>query len=125
VRPLVSPILRPGPVDGVSPSDAGVRRDWVAALGSPAVADLLRLMAAAHRGVAVKKPESLHVLTRENLVWWEGMRLAVPDRLPPLPDHTFRSLPLRVRRTLRPEPIDDPTARVEKRSRDELVHRIP
>ena len=80
----------PGPADGVDPSDAYVRRFWVAALGPAAVTDLLRLSAAARRDLAIPLPLSLPVLLSEGLVAWLDGQLAVPHPLPRVPNARLR-----------------------------------
>lgn len=77
-----------------------VRRYWVAAIGPGAVADLLRLAAAAHSGRSLPRPERLTSLLRNGLVVRDGDEIAVPDRVPPLPARLVRRLPTNLRREL-------------------------
>jgi hypothetical protein len=92
VRPSISPRLVDGPEGGVAPDDPYVRRVWVAALGAGAVADLLRLVAGARVGRALKRPLYLHVLVAERLVWWEDGTLCVPATIPRLGHDATRRL---------------------------------
>ncbi len=70
-----------------------VRRYWTAAIGPGAVADLLRLSAAASRGRPLRRPLHLSVLISENLVRAEDGRLLVRSTVPPLPSRHARRLP--------------------------------
>lgn len=99
-RPLVRSIgLRPtGP--SVPTEHPYVRRYWAAILGTAALEDLLRLAAAAHKQVRVRRPTHLHVLIAEGLV-----RPVAPDtveapvRMPILRPDQVRRLPLPLRAT--------------------------
>jgi hypothetical protein len=71
--------------DGFEPSDPYVRRFWVAAIGSSAVAELLRLVRAAEKGEGVRLPRALPALLRVGLVKAESSGLVVFDRIPPVP----------------------------------------
>jgi hypothetical protein len=62
-----------------------VRRFWVAAIGSTAVAELLRLVRAAEKGEGVRLPRYLPTLMRAGLVRAEGGWLVVVDRVPEVP----------------------------------------
>ena len=73
---------RPG---GFEPSDPYVRRFWVAAIGSSAVAELLRLVRAAEKGEGVRLPRTLPSLLRVGLVKAEASGLVVFDRVPAVP----------------------------------------
>jgi len=57
----------------------------VAAIGSSAVAELLRLVRAAEKGEGVRLPRSLPALLRVGLVEAETSGLVVFDRIPPVP----------------------------------------
>jgi hypothetical protein len=70
---------------GFEPSDPYVRRFWVAAIGSSAVAELLRLVRAAEKGEGVRLPRTLPALLRVGLVKAEPSGLVVFDRLPAVP----------------------------------------
>lgn len=62
-----------------------VRRFWVAALGSGAVAELLRLVRAAEKGEEVRLPRHLPQLLRADLVSVTASGLRVGNRVPPVP----------------------------------------
>ncbi len=68
-----------------APTDPYVRRFWVAAIGSAAVAELLRLVRAAEKGEGVRLPRYLPTLIRTGLVKAESGGLVVVDRIPPVP----------------------------------------
>jgi hypothetical protein len=84
VRPTVPVKLIPCE-HGIKPSDAYVRRFWVAALGPGAVAELLRLVSAAGKGEEVRLPRHLPQLLRAGLVSVVDGNLAVVGRLPEVP----------------------------------------
>jgi len=67
-RPWITAALRPGPAVGHHPAEAAVRRFWTALIGPGAVADLLRLVAAAGTGRRLREPIHLAVLAAEGLV---------------------------------------------------------
>ncbi len=71
--------------DTFRPTDAYVRRFWVAAIGSAAVAELLRLVRAAEKGEGVRLPRYLPTLMRADLVRVEDGWLIVVDRVPEVP----------------------------------------
>jgi hypothetical protein len=62
-----------------------VRRFWVAAIGSSAVAELLRLVRAAEKGEGVRLPRALPSLLRVGLVKADSAGLVVFDRIPAVP----------------------------------------
>ena len=66
-RPWVRVLLQPGPVTGHHPTDAAVRRYWTALIGPGAVADLLRLIAAAGTRRKLREPLHLGILAEEGL----------------------------------------------------------
>jgi len=70
-----------------------VRRYWVAVLGPGAVADLLRLMAAAAHHRALPYPEYLPVLMSAGLVCVAGGTLQVRPLVPPLGEAHVRRMP--------------------------------
>ncbi len=76
--------LEPRPGD-FAPSDPYVRRFWVAAIGSSAVAELLRLVRAAEKGEGVRLPRTLPTLLRAGLVKAETAGLVVFDHVPMVP----------------------------------------
>jgi hypothetical protein len=84
IRPVVPVRIESRP-DGFEPSDPYVRRFWVAAIGSSAVAELLRLVRAAEKGEGVRLPRSLPLLLRVGLVRAETAGLIVFDRVPAVP----------------------------------------
>jgi hypothetical protein len=74
------------PADGGIPvSDPYVRRFWVAAIGSGAVAELLRMVRAAERGEGVRLPRHLPTLLRTRLVRATTGSLIVSNRVPEVP----------------------------------------
>lgn len=66
-RPWVTPFLVDDGSPGHPPDDPAVRRFWTAVVGPGAVADLLRLTAAAVTGRRIREPTHLTVLAREGL----------------------------------------------------------
>jgi hypothetical protein len=68
-----------------SPTDPYVRRFWVAAIGSAAVAELLRLVRAAEKGEGVRLPRYLPSLIRSGLVKADSGGLVVLDHIPQVP----------------------------------------
>ncbi|MFV2001076.1 MAG: hypothetical protein ACC654_12000 [Acidimicrobiia bacterium] len=97
-RTRLTPVLRASDEPGYSPTHQYVRRFWIAVLGPGAVADLLRLTAAAHSGRSLKEPIHLSALVRLGLVRWENGSIAVTDRVPPVPDDLVRRFPPALRR---------------------------
>ena len=96
-RPQVVPrLLNDGPV-GFPASHRYVRRFWTAALGPGAVADLLRLIAAAADQRPLPRPEYLHLLTTAGLVLGAGETVWVGLLVPPLGETQLRRLPPAVR----------------------------
>ncbi|MBP1633345.1 MAG: hypothetical protein H6Q11_1633, partial [Acidobacteria bacterium] len=92
-RPYIRPRLAPGDGGlGHAPDDPVVRRYWSALVGPGAVADLLRLTAAARRGRRVRRPLHLSSLLREGLVHRDGEAILVPERVPRLDDGQQRRL---------------------------------
>lgn len=70
---------------GYRASDRYIRRFWVAAIGSGAVAELLRLVRAAEKGESVRLPRYLPVLLTAGLVEATSGSLRVPSLLPVVP----------------------------------------
>ncbi len=99
-RVVITPQTSSGEVDGFLTTDPYVRRFWVAAIGPGAVADLLRLAAAAQRGRSLPMPVHLPVLLHERLVSWDAGVVLIPDRVPPLPRSHVDRLTPRLRRQL-------------------------
>ena len=92
-RPYIRPRLTPANGHpGHAPDDPMVRRYWSALLGPGAVADLLRLTAAAHRGRRLRRPLHLSSLLREGLIHRDGEAILVPERVPLLDDGQQRRL---------------------------------
>ncbi len=69
---------------GFEPSDPYVRTYWTAAIGPGAVAELLRVIAAAHRQWSIPHPLFLPVLCREGLVHYASGTVWVRNLVPPL-----------------------------------------
>lgn len=84
VRPLV-PVRLEVSSAKFRPTDPYVRRFWVAAIGSAAVAELLRLVRAAEKGEGVRLPRYLPTLIRTGLVKADTGGLVVLDHVPPVP----------------------------------------
>jgi hypothetical protein len=82
-RPWIRPRLLPAG-GGHAPDDPAVRRFWTALVGPGAVADLLRLTAAARSGRRIRRPIHLPVLLREGLVERHGGTILVYPRIPTL-----------------------------------------
>ncbi|MCZ7532510.1 MAG: hypothetical protein M5U23_03725 [Acidimicrobiia bacterium] len=89
-------------------TDPYIRRFWIAAIGPGAVADLLRLAAAAQSGRSLPIPVHFSTLLRERLVRFDSGVLLVPDRVPPLPRSLVDRLPPPVRRQF----VSDRTGRL-------------
>ncbi|MGH8873064.1 MAG: hypothetical protein ACRDWS_13960 [Acidimicrobiia bacterium] len=84
VRPVI-PVRLESRRGGFEPSHPYVRRFWVAAIGSSAVAELLRLVRAAEKGEGVRLPRTLPALLRVGLVRAETAGLVVFTRIPAVP----------------------------------------
>lgn len=100
LRPDIVPLLWDDPVAilGYAPQDPYVRRYWTAVLGPGAVADLLRLIAAACRDRSLARPLHLAALAREDLVRLAHGRVLVRATVPPLGPRQVRRLPPPLRR---------------------------
>lgn len=86
IRPLVRPVLHPPPTRAENwwpVTDRRVRYFWTAVLGPAAVADLLRLVAAARSEAAIRRPHRLSALIEHRLVEWRSGTLYVSDVVPP------------------------------------------
>ena len=100
-RPTVwrRPLVAPEPwedalnVIGYPVQHPYVRRFWTAAIGPGAVADLLRMAAAARSGTRLRRPVHLPALLSEGLVRARGNRLLVRPTIPPLPARHAQRLP--------------------------------
>ena len=86
-----------------------VRKFWTAAIGSGAVADLMRLAVAAQRGRPLLLPTSTALLTQEGLVSWSRGRLLARVSVPLVPDRHLRRMPPSLRREHRRIVADLPT----------------
>ena len=92
-RPYVHPRLAPvNGHPGHAPDDPIVRRYWSALVGPGAVADLLRLTAAARQGRRLRRPLHLSSLLREGLVHRDGQGIVVPQHVPRLDEGQQRRL---------------------------------
>ncbi len=93
-RPWIRPRLAATGTPGHAPDDPAVRRFWTAVVGPGAVADLLRLTAAARTGRRIRRPVHLPVLLREGLAHRDGGEIVVFADIPPLaPTHRTRLRP--------------------------------
>ncbi len=97
-RNELAPTLTPTNRAGYAPTHDYVRRFWIAVLGPGAVADLLRITAAAHSGRSLKEPVHLSTLLAAGLVLWHNETLTVPDTVPPVPQHIVARFPPALRR---------------------------
>jgi len=91
-RPWVSPLLFDRTATGHRPDDPAVRRFWTAAIGPSAVADLLRLTAAARCGRRIREPIRLGVLASEGLIERNGDLVLVRPLIPHLGKRQLRRL---------------------------------
>ncbi|MEN8238807.1 MAG: hypothetical protein ABFR53_06345 [Actinomycetota bacterium] len=98
MRPIVEPVLATTPTSGYSPSHEYVRRFWIAVLGPGAVADLLRLTAAAQSGRSLKEPVHLPALLAAGLAIRLHGSVIVNPTVPPVPAHLVRRMPPALRR---------------------------
>ncbi len=97
-RPLVQPRLWRGH-PGFELDSLYVRRFWTAAIGPTAVCDLLRLARAGAARKRIPLPHRTAVLLSLGLAHRDGDgRIAVADRLPPVPLHFLRRQPLALQR---------------------------
>lgn len=108
-RPWISPRLVPG--EGFAPDHPSVRRFWIALAGPAAIADLLRLIAAARTGRCIRRPIGLPLLLRERLVRRDGDQILVPDHIPLLSPDNQRRLHPSLRAEYRRIATPPPTAR--------------
>lgn len=98
-RPIVRAELIAQRIDGYAPTDEYVRTFWISVVGPGAVADLLRLAAAAHSGRPLKLPSNLAALIREGLAQpCPGGTIKVHQRVPPLSAKQVRRLTPELRR---------------------------
>ncbi len=92
-RGYLRPVPNPMDTAGYAMTHAYVRRYWVAALGPGAVADLLRLAAAAQSGRSLRRPVHLSSLLAEGLISHADGTVFVPQTVPPVPHHLLMNLP--------------------------------
>ena len=81
-RPWVAPVLFDRDARGHAPDDPAVRRFWTAIVGPSAVADLLRLTAAAVAGRPIREPLRLASLAAEGLIHRAGSIVLVRPTIP-------------------------------------------
>lgn len=99
-RPWITPRPTTSTDPGFPPDSPYVRRFWTAVIGPTAVADLLRLIAAASSSTPLPLPRRTHLLLAAGLVTrGPDGAICVPDRVPVLPDRLIGRLPARLKRT--------------------------
>ncbi len=98
-RRTISPLIESGTAVGLDATHAYVRRYWIPIIGPGAVADLLRLTAAALSGRSLPEPIHLSTLLAEGLIRREDDMVFVPDNVRPLDQHLVRRLPPPLRRS--------------------------
>lgn len=91
-RPWIEPLLGIDPGDGHDPADPAVRRFWTAIIGPGAVADLLRLIAAARLGKLIRQPTRLGTLAAEGLIERRASTVVAPPKVPHLSEAQQRRL---------------------------------
>jgi hypothetical protein len=91
-RRWIEPLLGVDAGIGHDPADPAVRRFWTAIVGPGAVADLLRLVAAARLGRLIRQPTHLGVLAAEGLVERRAGTVVAPPRIPHLTEAHIRRL---------------------------------
>lgn len=91
-RPWVAPVLHEEDAPGHHPQDPAIRRYWTAVVGPGAVADLLRLTAAAQANRTIRQPLHLGSLAAEGLVHRSGRVVLVRPLIPYLADRHLRLL---------------------------------
>lgn len=98
-RRSITPRIETGTSDGVVATHDYVRRYWIPVIGPGAVADLLRLTAAAQSGRSLPEPVHLASLLRLGLARRSQDTVFVPATVRTL-DHTLvRGLPPSLRRS--------------------------
>lgn len=98
-RRSINPRIESGESEGVAATHAYVRRYWIPIIGPGAVADLLRLTAAAQSGRSLPEPVHLASLLRLGLARRSQDTVFVPSTVRTL-DHTLvRRLPPSLRRS--------------------------
>ncbi len=96
-RRTVRAVVWDDPTPGFPAHDDYVRRFWTAVIGPGAVADLLRLMAAAGTDRELKRPVSLPELARAGLARGSGDTISVRAVVPLVPPDRVRQFPTSVR----------------------------
>jgi hypothetical protein len=92
-RPTIVPRLIEGTSVGYAPTDPYVRRFWIPIVGPGAVADVLRLTAAARGGRPLRLPIHVAVLAAEGLITFtQDGTIAVPPTIPGLRSHQVARL---------------------------------
>ncbi|MEE8485421.1 MAG: hypothetical protein V3S38_02550 [Acidimicrobiia bacterium] len=98
-RRSINPRIESGESEGVAATHAYVRRYWIPIIGPGAVADLLRLTAAAQSGRSLPEPIHLPSLLRAGLARRESDTVIVPTTVRPLDSALIRRLPPSLRRS--------------------------
>ncbi|MDK1019034.1 MAG: hypothetical protein QGD89_06505 [Actinomycetota bacterium] len=98
-RTSIAPRIETGTSEGVAATHAYVRRYWIPIIGPGAVADLLRLTAAAQSGRSLPEPIHLSSLLRLGLARRDRDTVVVPSTVRPLDRTLVRRLPPSLRRT--------------------------
>lgn len=98
-RRSINPKIESVESEGVAATHAYVRRYWIPIIGPGAVADLLRLTAAAQSGRSLPEPIHLPALLRSGLARRERDVVIVPTTVRPLDRALVRRLPPWLRRT--------------------------
>ena len=98
-RRSISPTIEAGSSSGWASTHAYVRRYWIPIIGPGAVADLLRLTAAAHSGRSLPEPTHVSSLLKAGLIRREHDTIVVPDTVRSLDEKLVKRLPTPLRRT--------------------------
>lgn len=103
-RDTIFPTMESSPSKGVDATHNYVRRYWIPIIGPGAVADLLRLTAAAKSGRSLPEPTHLASLLRLGLAHRSDGTVVLPTSVRRLDDNQIRRLPPPLRRT-HPAPL--------------------
>jgi len=98
-RRTISPRIETGSSDGVAATHDYVRRYWIPVIGPGAVADLLRITAAAQSGRSLPEPVHLSSLVALGLARRDHDTVVVPTTVRPLDATMVQRLPPPLRRT--------------------------
>lgn len=98
-RRNISPRIETGGSDGVAATHDYVRRYWIPVIGPGAVADLLRITAAAQSGRSLPEPVHLASLVALGLARRDDNTVVVPTTVRPLDRTMVRGLPPALRRS--------------------------